>query len=169
MRWIGEAAFPLREMLAETEVPNSGYWGYDEIHMEIGGHGAYQINIVDLATKFIQNARISRICGKSEARHALMEAKRGNRNRKGQIKGIVSDRDLKLALSIKSVDPLQTKVDEIINSEIFLTSPDARLDEVVRMMAKEKINSVLVVKDHRLVGIFTTSDAMKALGELMDH
>ena len=32
---VNETAEPLREMLCETPVPSSGYWGYDEIHMNI--------------------------------------------------------------------------------------------------------------------------------------
>jgi len=45
--------------------------------------------------------------------------------------------------------------------------PDSKLDEVARMMADKKIGSVLVVDHHRLVGIFTTTDALQALGELL--
>lgn len=84
----------------------------------------------------------------------------------GQISGIVSDRDLKLAMSIRGVEATKTTVEEVATSDVFLVKPDAKLDDVVKTMADKKIGSVLVVDHHRLVGIFTTSDALKALNEL---
>jgi acetoin utilization protein AcuB len=85
----------------------------------------------------------------------------------GQISGIVSDRDLKLAMSIRGVEANKTTVDEVASSEVFLVKPDSKLDDVAKMMAEKKIGSVLVVDNHRLVGIFTTTDALKALNELL--
>ena len=86
----------------------------------------------------------------------------------GQLVGILSDRDLKLAMSLQGVDPEVCKVGEIANEEAFLVKPDSKLDEVSRMMADKKIGSVLVVDHHRLVGIFTTIDALQALSELLE-
>ena len=85
----------------------------------------------------------------------------------GKLVGILSDRDLKLALSINGVDPETCQVGEIANEEAFLVRPDSKLDEVAKMMADKKIGSVLVVDHHQLVGIFTTTDALSALGDLL--
>lgn len=85
----------------------------------------------------------------------------------GKLTGIISDRDIKLALSLKGVDPEVTKVDEIASNEIFLTHPDSKLDEVAKTMSEKKIGSVLVVDHHHLVGIFTTTDALRALEDLL--
>jgi acetoin utilization protein AcuB len=85
----------------------------------------------------------------------------------GQVTGVLSDRDLKLALSLHGVDAEVTKVEEVASSEVFLVKPDAKLDEVARTMSEKKIGSVLVIDHHHLVGIFTTSDALKALDELL--
>jgi acetoin utilization protein AcuB len=85
----------------------------------------------------------------------------------GQVTGVLSDRDVKLALSINGVDPENTKVEEIASSEVFLVKPDSKLDEVARTMSEKKIGSVLVIDHHHLVGIFTTTDALKALDELL--
>lgn len=102
--------------------------------------------------------------------HDLM---RGNKIRHlpvltaGQITGILSDRDVKLALSINGVDPEKTKVEEIASNEVFLVKPDAKLDEVAKTMAEKRIGSVLVVDHSHLVGIFTTTDALRALDDLL--
>jgi acetoin utilization protein AcuB len=85
----------------------------------------------------------------------------------GQISGVVSDRDIKLATSIRGVDVNKTTVEEIATTELFLVKPESKLDDVVKTMAEKKIGSVLVVDNHRLVGIFTTVDALKALHELL--
>jgi len=85
----------------------------------------------------------------------------------GQISGVLSDRDLKLALSIQGVDASKTTVEEVSNADVFLVKPESKLDDVVRTMAEKKIGSVLVVDNHRLVGIFTVIDALRALDELL--
>jgi acetoin utilization protein AcuB len=85
----------------------------------------------------------------------------------GKLKGILSDRDLKMAMGLKGVDATVTKVDEIAIEDPYLIEPSAKLDEVVRNMANQQIGSALVVDNHKLVGIFTTTDAMKAFDELL--
>lgn len=86
----------------------------------------------------------------------------------GQIKGVISDRDLKMAMSIRGVDASSTTVEDIATEDAFLIKPDAKLDDVVRIMADKRIGSVLVVDNHKLVGIFTTTDAMKAMDDLLN-
>ena len=85
----------------------------------------------------------------------------------GQITGVISDRDVKMALSIRGVEAEKTTVEEISSHEVFLVKPDNKLDDVVKTMSEKKIGSVLVVDHHRLVGIFTTTDALNALNELL--
>ncbi len=85
----------------------------------------------------------------------------------GILKGMISDRDLKMAASIKGVDAKVTTVDEIATEDAVQVSPQAKLDEVSRMMADKRIGSVLVVDNHKLVGIFTTTDALFAMDELL--
>jgi len=85
----------------------------------------------------------------------------------GQLVGILSDRDLKLALSLRGVDAEVTTVDEIASDDVVLVKPEAKLDEVSRTMAEKRIGSVLIVDNHHLVGIFTATDALKALNELL--
>lgn len=84
-----------------------------------------------------------------------------------QLKGVLSDRDIKLALSLNGVNAETTTVSEISSEEVFLVEPTAKLDDVVKIMADKKIGSVLIVDNHRLVGIFTTIDALNALADLL--
>jgi len=88
VNWVNEVSEPLREMLRETPIPSSGCWGYDEIHMLVGGKKAYALITVDIITKFIPNAKIFSHMGNKSGRILFQEAKRGN---KIKIKGLVKD------------------------------------------------------------------------------
>jgi CBS domain-containing protein len=54
----------------------------------------------------------------------------------GQISGVISDRDLKLAMSIRGVESSKTTVDEIASSEVFLVNPESKLDDVSKKVFK---------------------------------
>jgi hypothetical protein len=86
--WIEKIALPLRETLKETPVPSSGYWGYDEIHMRIGGEKMYTLDTVDVVTRFVPAAKISDSMGRSAGYHLFKEARCHNVL---WINGIVKD------------------------------------------------------------------------------
>lgn len=86
--------------------------------------------------------------------------------RDGKLYGVLTDRDLKLAMSLQGVQIDRTRVMDIATEDPYLTSPATPLDEVVSYMAEHKIGSTLVVDHHKLVGIFTSTDALRVLGEI---
>jgi hypothetical protein len=88
VNWVNEVAESLRELLEETPVPSSGYWGYDEIHMKINGKKKYAINTVDMNTRFIPVAKIKPKMGKKSGREVLIE---GRKNRALKIVGLIKD------------------------------------------------------------------------------
>ena len=88
INWIRLAEEPLREMLEKTPVPSSGYWGYDEIHLRVGGEKMYAINTVDLNTRFIPVAKISPKMGRNAGRVVLME---GRKKASLRINGLMKD------------------------------------------------------------------------------
>jgi len=88
VNWINEVSEPLREMLKETPVPSSGYWGYDEIHLRISGERMYTLDAVDVVTKFIPAAKISESMGRQAGLHFFKEARCHNEL---WIKSLVKD------------------------------------------------------------------------------
>lgn len=86
----------------------------------------------------------------------------------GQLVGILSDRDIKMVTSLKDVDPEKVTVEEALSSDPFSVSPKAALNDVCSQMAEHKYGSVLVIDNHKLVGIFTWVDALYAFQELLD-
>lgn len=81
----------------------------------------------------------------------------------GEPMGIVSDRDLKLARSLPGVDLHTTRVSEIAKTELYTVPATATLSEVTKVMAERRIGSAVIVEDHKVIGIFTTTDALFAL------
>lgn len=85
----------------------------------------------------------------------------------GKLVGILTDRDLKLVMSFRDVDADKTRVDEAYTPDPYVTTPNAKLNEVVAHMAEKKYGCALIADNNKLVGIFTEIDAYKALSELL--
>jgi acetoin utilization protein AcuB len=85
----------------------------------------------------------------------------------GKVVGVVSQRDLYLLETLRGVDVGRELVEEAMSDEPFVVAPDASLDEVAEAMANSKHGSALVVDGAMLVGIFTSTDALRALVTLV--
>ncbi|MEN9580246.1 MAG: hypothetical protein RJA70_3255 [Pseudomonadota bacterium] len=87
--------------------------------------------------------------------------------RGGHLLGILTDRDIKLIESFEGVDADKLLVEEAMTEAPYTVSPDTPLDEVTAEMASKKYGSAVVVQNNKVVGIFTTVDACRALTELL--
>jgi acetoin utilization protein AcuB len=86
----------------------------------------------------------------------------------GKLVGLVTERDLRLIETLKDVDPSQVTVDEAMSQEVYSVTPDALLADVAKAMAEHKYGSAIVMEaGAKVVGIFTTVDAMSALSDLL--
>ena len=85
-----------------------------------------------------------------------------------KIVGILTDRDINLVLSFKDVDATKMTVEDAYTAHPYTTSPETPLNEVVAHMAEKKFGCALIVDNGKLVGIFTETDAYKALSELLE-
>lgn len=83
--------------------------------------------------------------------------------------GVVSDRDLKHATSLAGFDPRIVLVRDVCEEQPYLTRPDASVSEVSKELANRRVGSALVMDNGHLVGIFTTTDACRALGDICDN
>lgn len=105
-----------------------------------------------------------------EAAHKIMR-KEGLRHlpvlEGGKLAGIVTERDLHLIETLKDVDPKVVKVEDAMTSHPYFVSPDAKIDEVVNEMAEHKYGAAVVMQNEKVVGVFTTIDAMRAFNELL--
>ena len=53
-----------------------------------------------------------------------------------------------------------------MTGDVYVTGPDATVDEVASHMAKHKYGSAIVVEQGKVIGLFTTVDALAALSTL---
>jgi acetoin utilization protein AcuB len=83
----------------------------------------------------------------------------------GKLVGLVSLRDLHLIETLPDVDPKDVTVEEAMSQDVYAVRPDASLRTVVREMAKKKLGSAVVVDGKKVVGVFTTVDALRALDD----
>ncbi len=84
----------------------------------------------------------------------------------GELVGIITDRDVKLASSFKGAADLT--VEEVMSPDPYTVQPSATLDHVVSEMAEHKYGCAIVVQGNgKTVGIFTAVDAMRVLGETL--
>jgi acetoin utilization protein AcuB len=85
----------------------------------------------------------------------------------GALVGMLSERDVALVMSMKGVDPHTTTVEDAMTQVVYSVRPEAPLDEVARDMAEHRHGSAVVVSNAKVVGVFTTVDACRALAELL--
>jgi acetoin utilization protein AcuB len=86
----------------------------------------------------------------------------------GRVVGLLSERDLFLVETLRGVKPTDVNVEEAMVQEVFAVDPDAPVGEVVEEMIARKLGSAIVIDDDRVVGVFTTIDALRALHELLE-
>jgi len=79
-----------------------------------------------------------------------------------ELVGVVSDRDL------HPVHPLHDMtVGELMTEDVARVSADTPMDEVIDLMERRRCSSVVVLGAKGVEGIFTVSDALRALGDLL--
>lgn len=86
----------------------------------------------------------------------------------GELVGVITERDIKFAESFSMVDAAQVTVYGAMAEDLYVVSPETPLDEVATTMAENKYGSALVVQNQKVVGVFTTVDACRALAELLE-
>ncbi|HEX9102204.1 MAG TPA: CBS domain-containing protein [Polyangia bacterium] len=85
----------------------------------------------------------------------------------GQLVGILSERDLLLVAGLPGVELERVAVSEAMTPDPRCISPDSSLEWVAAEMAQARLGSIVIVEGERVVGIFTTVDALRALGSLL--
>jgi acetoin utilization protein AcuB len=86
----------------------------------------------------------------------------------GVVVGVVSDRDLRLALGLNTGRRNQVTARDIMAADPISVLADTPLDEVAFDMSERKIGSVLVYEESgEYLGIFTVTDALNALIEIL--
>jgi CBS domain-containing protein len=59
------------------------------------------------------------------------------------------------------------RVRDVCNPQVHIVAPDQLLEDVLREMAAKHSDVALVVRDDKLLGIFTGTDACRGYAELL--
>ncbi len=85
----------------------------------------------------------------------------------GKLVGVLSQRDLHFMGSLRDVDAEKVAVSEAMTVDTYTVSPRSTLREVAAEMAEQRYGSAVIVDKDRVIGIFTTVDALRALSLLL--
>lgn len=84
----------------------------------------------------------------------------------GKLVGVLTDRDIKFASSFGWSEKF--RVEDVMTPEPYTVRPEAPLSEVVATMAEHKYGCAVVQQQNgKVVGIFTTTDALRVFGEIL--
>jgi acetoin utilization protein AcuB len=85
----------------------------------------------------------------------------------GRLVGMLSQRDLHLIETLKDVDPKEVIIEEAMSQDAYTVTPETPLAAVAREMGAHKYGSAVIIRGAEVLGIFTTTDALKALDTVL--
>lgn len=83
----------------------------------------------------------------------------------GKPSGIFTERDLLTKILLKDPTLIKEKVKNFMSSPLTVITPDFELKEAARVMTQLKIRRLPVVHENQLLGIVTSADITRAIGE----
>jgi len=88
---------------------------------------------------------------------------------RGAIVGMLTDRDIKLVLGPDFAYPPETelKVSDVCVKDPYIVPASTPVAAVAGQMAQRHIGSTIITKNGKLVGVFTSTDACRALAQLL--
>jgi acetoin utilization protein AcuB len=81
----------------------------------------------------------------------------------GRLEGVLSQRDAYFVETLAGATPETVTVEEAMSIDVYTVTPKTPLLEVATAMADHKYGCAVVMEAQRVVGIFTTVDALRAL------
>jgi acetoin utilization protein AcuB len=86
----------------------------------------------------------------------------------GQLVGMLSERDLAFIEAIRDVEPQRVSVEEAMTPMPYAVTRNTPLAKVAREMAEHRYGSAVIIEDDHVLGVFTTTDALRALADALD-
>ncbi len=86
-----------------------------------------------------------------------------------KLLGIFSERDYARKCILRNRRSKETKVKELMTSNVFTISPSASINEAMELMTKHHIRHLPVVENGKVVGVISIGDVVKAVIENQEH
>ena len=87
---------------------------------------------------------------------------------KGRVVGVITQRDILRARADAKSATARRDIAACMHADPYVVDPAEPLVRAAREMARRQIGSALVAHDGKLVGVFTTTDALLALAALLE-
>ncbi|MEJ2622747.1 MAG: CBS domain-containing protein [Candidatus Thiodiazotropha sp.] len=82
-----------------------------------------------------------------------------------KVAGLFSERDYARGIILKGRTSKDTRVKEIMTSQVVVVSPEQSIEECMAIMTDKRVRHLPVMKDNELVGIISIGDLVKAIIE----
>ncbi|MGE5643608.1 MAG: CBS domain-containing protein [Byssovorax cruenta] len=83
-----------------------------------------------------------------------------------QLVGIVTDRDLAIKVVADGLDPVTTRVSDVMTTDVVTCREDDKIDKALNAMSKHQLRRIPVVdKNNMLVGIIAQADVATRMNE----
>ncbi|MEW6326003.1 MAG: CBS domain-containing protein [Thermodesulfobacteriota bacterium] len=86
-----------------------------------------------------------------------------------KLKGILTDRDIALAVAANVKDPKTTWVCDVMTQDPVTINADADIDSAIRIMHRAHVKRLPVVENGRAVGFISSDDIATALKQQFDQ
>jgi len=86
-------------------------------------------------------------------------------NESGDVRGILTDRDIVVRGVAEGNVPAETEISEIFTTEPTTLSPDDSIDDAVQALRDGHVRRLPVVEDLRVIGIVSIGDLAEARDE----
>ena len=86
----------------------------------------------------------------------------------GSPEGIVTEWDYLSKIVAEGKDPSLVTLGDIMTSDLVSVDTNVGLDQVAELMAHKGIRRVLVLKDHKVIGVITAAIMLSRLKEYVD-
>ncbi|MCG8442509.1 MAG: CBS domain-containing protein [Caulobacterales bacterium] len=80
----------------------------------------------------------------------------------GELRGVVSERDIARAIARHGAAALDQSVDHIMTSKVVTAAPNDTIDVMMGCMTERRIRHLPVLEQGRLVGLVSIGDIVKA-------
>ncbi|MGB9907072.1 MAG: CBS domain-containing protein [Candidatus Saccharicenans sp.] len=82
---------------------------------------------------------------------------------KGQVVGVISERDYARKVVLKGKSSLETPVQEIMTTQVYFVNPECTAEECMALMTEKRIRHLPVIQDNKLVGVISIGDVVKSV------
>ena len=87
----------------------------------------------------------------------------------GVPEGIVTEWDFLAKIMAEGQDPARVKLGDMMTSNLVSVDGNQGIDQVAQIMAQKGVRRVLVISDHKVLGVITAKTMLSRLKEYVDR